>query len=221
MRLRYVVPLTLALIAPGCSDQTGPSPAAVPAPLAVVVPQPPLAVVVPPPPLGTNILTQSPTAPRLATYQVSFWAKRGTQTTVSVNYRRRLGQWLPDPFLRFRIPINGLVAGAGGVPLARGDSVRITLTIDTVSFNVDFQPSGVVFSTPNPAQLTIYYENASPDLNGDGVVDASDQTLKEQLAIWFRGSKAAAWKQVWSKNDPSQEVVTAALYHFSQYGVAW
>jgi len=53
------------------------------------------------------------------------------------------------------------------------------------------------------------------------VVDAADQALKDQLAIWYRGSKAGPWKQVWSKNDTSQEVVTAALYHFSQYAVAW
>jgi len=213
MRLRrYVMPLTLVLVAAGCTDQTGPSPAAVPAPLAAVVPMPPP---------GTHILRQSLAAPRLQTYQVSFWAKRGTQTTVFVNYRRRPGQWLPDPFLRFRIPINGLVAGAGGVLLARGDSVRITLTIDTVLFNVDFQPSGVLFSTSSPAQLGIWYQDANPDLNGDAVVDALDETLKEQLAIWYRGTRSDAWRQLWSKNDTTQELVTAALYHFSQYAVSW
>ena len=213
MRLRrYVMPLTLVLVVAGCTDQTGPSPAAVPAPLAAVVPMPPP---------GTHILRQSVTAPRLQTYQVSFWAKRGTQTTVFVNYRRRPGQWLPDPFLRFRIPINGLVAGAGGVPLARGDSVRITLTIDTVLFNVDFQPSGVLFSTSSPAQLGIWYQDADPDLNGDGVVDAIDETLKQQLAIWYKGTRTDAWRQLWSRNDTTQELVTAALYHFSQYAVSW
>jgi len=114
-----------------------------------------------------------------------------------------------------------LVAGAGGVPLDRGDSVRITLTIDTVLFNVDFQPSGVVFSKSSPAQLAIWYENANPDLNGDGDVDAVDEALKQQLAIWYKGSKADPWRQLWSKNDATQELVTAALYHFSQYAVAW
>ena len=208
---RYLLPLTVVLVAAGCTDQTGPSPAAVPVPLASLVPPPP----------GTHILQQSPAAPRLQTYQVSFWARRGAQTTVFLNYRRRAGQWFPDPFLRFRIPINGLVAGPGGVPLARGDSVRITLTIDTVSFKVDFQPSGVLFYNSSPAQLAIWYQDANPDLNGDGIVDATDQALKDQLAIWYRGSKAGPWKQVWSKNDSSQEVVTAALYHFSQYAVCW
>jgi len=207
---RYLMPLTLVLVAVGCSDQTGPSSSAVQRSLAAVLPPP-----------GAHILQQSPTAPRLATYQVSFWAKRGVQKTIFLNYRRAPGQWFPDPFLRFKIPINGLVAGADGVPLARGDSVRITLTIDTVLFNVDFQPSGVLFSRSSPAQLAIWYQNANPDLNGDGVVDAVDETLKQQLAIWYRGSKVGAWKQLWSKNDTTQELVTAALEHFSQYAVSW
>jgi hypothetical protein len=178
-------------------------------------------MVIPPPAAGPHPLRQAPTAPRLTTYQVSFWAKRGTQKTIFLNYRRAPGQWFPDPFLRFKIPINGLVAGAGGVPLARGDSVRITLTIDTVLFNVDFQPSGVVFSKSSPAQLAIWYQNANPDLNGDGVVNAIDETLKQQLAIWYKGTKAAAWRQLWSKNDTTQELVTAALEHFSEYAVSW
>jgi hypothetical protein len=208
---RCLAPFALALFAAGCSDGVGPHPAAVRPPLYDMTVSSP----------GTHILRQSPTAPRLQTYQVSFWAKRGTQTTIFVNYRRAPGQWLPDPFLRFKIPINGLVAGAGGVPLDRGDSVRITLTIDTVSFNVVFQPSGVLFSKSSPARLAIWYQNADPDLDGDGDVDADDQTLEEQLAIWHRGTKAEAWKQVRSKNDTTEKLVTAALYHFSQYAVAW
>jgi hypothetical protein len=209
---RYVMLWTLALVAAGCADQTGPSSTAVQAPLAtLVIPAPP----------GTHVLRQSAAAPRLQTYQVSFWAKRGTQTTIFLNYRRAPGQWLPDPFLRFRIPINGLVAGADGVPLARGDSVRITLTIDTVLFNVDFQPSGVLFSKSSPAQLAIWYQDANPDLDGDGDVDRIDEMLKQELAIWYKGSKADPWKQLWSRNDSTQELVTAALEHFSQYAVSW
>jgi len=207
---RYVMLSTLALAAAGCSDQTGPSSTAIQGALAAAVSPP-----------GTHILRQSATAPRLQAYQVSFWAKRGTQTAIFLNYRRAPGQWLADPFLRFKIPINGLVAGAGGVPLNRGDSVRITLTIDSVLFSVDFQPSGVVFSKSSPALLAIRYENANPDLNGDGVVDAIDETLQEQLAIWYKGTRTDAWRQLWSKNDTTQELVTAALYHFSQYAVSW
>jgi len=208
---RALIALTLAILAAGCADEIGPQPAAVTPPLYDMTVSSP----------GTHVLRQAPTAPRLQTYQVSFWARRGTQTTIFVNYRRAPGEWLPDPFLRFRIPINGLVAGAGGVPLARGDSVRITLTIDSVLLNVDFQPSGVVFSKSSPAQLAIWYQNANPDLNEDGVVDAIDAALKQQLAIWYKSAKADPWRQLWSKNDVTLELVTVALHHFSQYSVAW
>jgi hypothetical protein len=204
---RYLIPFTLALLAGGCSDQTGPSPTAVQPSFAEVAPL-----------TGTHIIKQSATAPRLQRYQLSFWARRGTQTTVFLNYRRAPGQWFPDEFLRFKIPINGLVAGAGGVPLARGDSVLITLTIDTVLFKVDFQPAGVRFSTASPAQLAIWYKNADPDLNEDGIVDASDEALQEQLAFWYHGK---VWLKQWSKSDPTQLTVSGPIYHFSQYAVAW
>lgn len=204
---RYLIALTLALVAAGCGDQTGPSPTDVQAPLADVASL-----------LGTHIIRQAATAPRLQTYQFSFWARRGTQTTVFLNYRRAPGQFLSDPFLRFKIPINGLVAGAGGVPLERGDSVRITLTIDTVLFKVDFQPSGLLFSKSSPAQLAIWYNNANPDLNGDGVVNAMDAALQEQLAFWYHGR---TWLKQLSKSDPTQLTVSGPIFHFSQYAVAW
>ncbi|HYU09922.1 MAG TPA: hypothetical protein VEK77_11145 [Gemmatimonadales bacterium] len=171
-------------------------------------------------PAGLNILQQSPTAPRLKAYRVSFWAKRGSQRTVGVSYRPAPGQSQGDPFLRFKIPMNGLVAGADGIPLDRGDSVLITLTIDSVSFLVDFQPSGVLFSKSSPAQLAIWYQDANPDLNGDGVVDATDEALKQQLAIWTESTKSA-WKQLSSRNDTTQQYVAAELYHFSSYALSW
>jgi hypothetical protein len=167
-----------------------------------------------------HALLQSPAAPPLATYLVSFWARRGTQTSVSVRYRLAPGQTTSDEFLRFRIPINGLVAGADGVPLDRGDSVRITLAIDTLLFRVDFQPSGVVFSKSSPAQLAIWYKNANPDLNGDGVVDAIDQALEGQLAIWS-ASTTDAWRQLSSARDTTQKYVAAEVHHFSGYELSW
>jgi len=86
---------------------------------------------------------------------------------------------------------------------------------------VDFQPSGVVFSKSSPAQLAIWYQDADPDLNGDGRVDATDQALEQQLAIWTQSNKTDPWKQLSSGNDTTQKLVTAALYHFSLYAVSY
>jgi len=206
---RLLIPL--ALFAAACSNELGPLP--IPEQDRVAPPTTDSAQI--------HMLRQSPSAPRLQTYRMSYWARRGTQTTVQVNYRARPGQSQGDPFLRFRIPINGLVGGANGVPLNRGDSVRITLTIDSVSFRVDFQPSGVVFSKSSPAQLAIWYQDANPDLNGDGRVDATDEALEQQLAIWTQSNRTDPWKQLSSGNDTTQKLVTAALYHFSLYAVSW
>src|SRR5947209_14145048 len=136
-----------------------------------------LGLVVSPPTTSAemHILQQAPTAPPLQTYQVSFWAYTGQASTVTVNYQPAAGQAVGQPFLRFDIPKNGLRAGADGVSLKRGDSVFVTLTMDPVNLSVAFQPTGVLFSIGSPASLTLWYGNANPDLNRDGVVDATDQ----------------------------------------------
>ena len=164
---------------------------------------------------GLHILQQSPTAPPLETYQVSFWARHNRETTVAVDYQS--GQ----PFIRFHIPKFGLKWAPNGARLWGGDSVFITLTLDTLNLAVDFQPSGVVFSRVFAPQLVIYYENANPDLNGDGVVDDIDQTLAQQLTIWGNSTNTQGWFKVLSKSDTTQQYVVGDIYHFSQYAICW
>jgi hypothetical protein len=205
---RALIPLALALLA-ACSDQVGPSSAA--------------------PTLNAQrvshssipILEQSATAPALETYRVAFWAYVGQSSLVTVRYQPSAGQVVGDQFLRFEIPKNALVAGASGVPLRRGDSVAMTLTIDPSSFRVDFQPSGVMFSPNAPARLALWYGNANHDLNGNGILDGNDRTLMDQLAIWYQLLPSASWFKQLSRNDPTQTLVGTELYHFSEYAVSW
>jgi hypothetical protein len=172
---------------------------------------------------NVHIIQQAPTAPPLETYQVSFWAYRGKASTVRVNYRSvEHEREEAQPFLRFDIPLRGLRAGAHGARLRRGDSVYVTLTIDPVRFVVDFQPSGVLFSKDHPANLTFWYENANPDLNGDGVVDATDRALLQQLGMWYHAAAKDHWvESKTSDNDQALRSVSGALYHFSEYAVSF
>jgi hypothetical protein len=167
-----------------------------------------------------HILQQAPTAPSLGTYRVSFWAYKGKASTVTANYQPAAGESAGQPFLRFDIPKNGLAAGADGAPLKRGDSVWVTLTIDSLSFSAHFQPSGVLFSTKFPANLTMWYENADPDLNGDGRVNGLDAQLEQQVAFWYHAAKTR-WSKLSSNNDTTQRSISTALYHFSEYAVSW
>ncbi len=213
---RLWLPVAILVALAGCRDVTAP-------PNEQNVADPRLGVTgqvvsQPPSSTGIHILQEAPTAPPLETYQVSFWAYVGKASTVTVNYQPAPGRWVGRPFLRFDIPKNGLVAGADGAPLKRGDPVSVTLTIDSVSFSVHFQPSGVLFSTKFPANLAVCYENANPDLNGDGVVNGVDQKLMQQLAVWYQ---AHPWSKLPSNNDTKALCVSAALYHFSEYAVSW
>ncbi len=224
-RLRLSVAILLVLA--GCRDAAAPFDE--PNVLGDVVSQPTAAA-------GVHILRQSPTAPPLETYQVSFWARRDQASTVIVNYQPAAGESVGHPFLRFDIPKDGLQEGRDRRHGDRRhseerdgdrrhgeerDSVLITLTIDPENFSVEFEPSGVVFSRRHPATLAIWYGNADPDLNGDGFVDATDQALAAQLALWVRQAEPAPWLKVLSQTETGQQWVWTALRHFSEYAVSW
>jgi hypothetical protein len=214
MKLRYwwLFAITVGLV--GCQDATAP-----------VAEQNVLGDVVsaPTPAEGMHILRQSPTAPLLETYQVSFWARRDRASTVIVNYLPAAGEAVGHPFLRFDLPKDALRRGGRGHDDDHGhgrDSLLITLTIDPVNLAVDCDPSGTVFSRRHPATLSIWTGNADPDLNGDGVVDGADAELAQDLALWVRQARPAPWLKLMSTTEAGQWVSTA-LYHFSEYAVSW
>lgn len=207
----FWLPVAVVLVLAGCRDATAPF--AESTALAYVASQPPAAAV-------PHVLRQAAGAPPLETYRVSFWARDGEGSTATVNYQPAAGESVGQPFLRFDIPKNALATSPDGARMNRGDSVLVTLTIDPVTFAVEFQPSGMWFSKGSPAQLTIWYENADPDLNGDGVTDATDQLLEQQIAVWGHTANTR-WIRLPSDNDATLPSVSALVYHFSEYAVSW
>jgi len=209
---RSLIALAVAFTFVACEDTTGPvnDHGAVPGPQLSRMPSP-----------AMHIVRQSPSAPPLEAYRVSFWAFVGQASTVRVRYLAAAGESLGHPFLRFEIPKQGLETSADGRRLKRGDSVHITLSIDPGSFDVHFKPSGVSFSKIWPAALTLWYGNADPDLDGDGEVDATDQTLAQHLAVWSQTRKTQPWLKLASNNNANRKFVAARLYHFSEYAVCW
>jgi hypothetical protein len=170
---------------------------------------------------GPSTLVQAPWAPALETYQVSFWARRGKATTVKVNYLPAPGHAVGQPFLRFNIRKDGLQRGADGRALLKHDSVYITLTIDPVAFDVKFEPSGVRFAMQSPASLTLWYTNANPDVNGDGVVDRTDALLRAESGLYYIKPHKGVKRRLPSNNDPQHQTITGPLLHFSEYAISW
>jgi hypothetical protein len=167
-----------------------------------------------------HFATRASTA-RLETYRRSFWAVKGRTATLTIRYLPIKGQTAGDPYLTFQIPASGLRTGTGGTSLRTGDSVLVTLSLDSLTFAVEFQPGGVTFNPSAPATLQLWFTHANPDLNGDGVVDDADQLVWPQLGIWCRAADARPWQRLTSQLNLTQQWVLTALYHFSGYAVAW
>jgi hypothetical protein len=205
------MPVAAVLALAGCQDATGPAGASHAPAYEYSAPYAGPEV---------NYLRQAPTAPALETYEVSFWAHEGQRSVVTVNYLPTGDASVGQPFLRFEIPRNGLATDASGQRFKRGDSVLVTLTIDPVNFEVDFQPSGLRFARGRLARLTLWYQNADPDLNGDGVVDAVDAACRELIALWGRAT-GARWVKLPTDVDRTLPSVSPVLSHFSEYAVSW
>lgn len=205
---RFVHSLAVVLLVAACVDQTGPAGRVAAPQFETVAPD------------TLHILRPAPAAPALETYQTSFWVQKGKATNVVIEYQSPDGE-PGDPFLQFVISKETMIAGAGGQHLSKGDSVLLTLTIDPVRFSMDFEPSGVKFSAKVPAVLSMCYEHMDPDLNSDGVVDETDAALQQQISFWTQSMKAGDWFKLPTKYDRANPCVSAKLYHFSQYAVAW
>ncbi len=150
-------------------------------------------------------------------YTAAFWAVRGQDRFVELNYVDATGH-ITARFLRLDKVNPAYVPGRGY--LAPGDSVLITVAVDPYAISVSFEPTGLLFS--DPAGLEISYGGAGGDLNGDGVVDGSDAYIESQLlGMWYSEGAGTAWTRISASQSLSDKSFKSALQHFSEYSVAW
>ena len=149
-------------------------------------------------------------------YAVSFWAVRGEARSVQINYTSSIDSAV-HPFLTLTITDPQFVPGVG--ELAMGDSVFITVNVDTTKIGVSLEPTGLQFGTP--AELKIWYDGAGGDLNGDGVADSTDARIEAQLlGLWYREVPSEPWTHLPATQSLDEKSFTWGLAHFSEYAVA-
>jgi hypothetical protein len=120
--------------------------------------------------------------------QASFWAVRGENRRLELEYTTGA------EFLEFEVRANSLLRRADGTLFQDGDSVQITITIDTNNrFIFFFEPSGLVFNPIDPAQLEINYQYADDDIDNDGDRDSNDLDLEAALRIWQQEQPGLPW----------------------------
>ena len=151
---------------------------------------------------------------------VSFWAVRGEKSAIRIGYQDDDDD--DATFLTFTVPESSLLRRPDGTPFADGDRVLIGITIDTVEFIIHFEPTDLVFSDTDPAQLQISYAGADEDLNGDGVVDQEDDQIeRELLGVWYQKLAADEWTGLGAIHSVDDDSFQVDLLHFSGYAVSW
>ena len=169
-----------------------------------------------------TFLTADSTAPSIANPVVTFWAKKGVNTEVRMVYHARAGHSDSTTFMWLRLRQLSLALYPDGSPIAVGDSVLITATlVDPVALKLDFQPSGLRFSTTDPAELKLSFKETLHDLNGDGVVNHLDADILRTIAIWRKESVTEPWLSVPSTLLSGAFEVQAKLGGFTGYAAAY
>ena len=170
-----------------------------------------------------HILVQGDDAPPLEALEARFWAVTGERQTFRIRYDVPEEQEDPSPdFFRLDLHQRTLVALPNGTPLSEGDSVEITVTIDTVRLLVELEPNGLTFDPDEPAELRLWYAKANPDLNGDGMVDSTDTNIEQtQLGLWFRPSAGADWERLDAGQNLLLKRFDIDVNHFSGYAISW
>lgn len=149
-------------------------------------------------------------------YTVSFWAVRGESRSIRINYSSTIDNDT-HPFLELTASDPVFAPETGEI--AVGDSVLITVTVDTSKIGVRFEPTGLQFGTAS--QLKIYYGGASGDMNGDGVANNDDAQIEQQLlGLWYREYANDDWSQLSASQSAEDKSFSYALPHFCEYAVA-
>jgi hypothetical protein len=163
-----------------------------------------------------HFLRLSATAPQLQSTVVSFYAVNGQDREVRVRFKNG------EDYLRFRVFANSLSQRPDGSAIANGDSVLITITIgDPTKLQADFQPAGLKFSSSNPARLQFEFGEADKDLNGDGVINATDTALIPQISTWRQETAGGEWVKVGSIVEVEINEVQADILGFTGYALAY
>ncbi len=167
-----------------------------------------------------NFLRFAGTAPALEASLVTFWAVRGESREGRIFFLNSQGQ-RGDEFIRLRLDAGTLLRLPGGLPIAPGDSVLITMVVDPERLLVTLLPAGLGFASARPAELRIRYDKADPDFNQDGSVNSEDAAAEGRFAIWRQAILGGQWTRLGSVRFREDRRVEADLTGFSRYAISY
>ena len=152
-----------------------------------------------------EFVRQAPTAPPLEAYRVSFWAVAGTTRKAEIRYATG------EDFLEFEVGSKSLWRRPDGTAFLPGDSILITIAVDSVRFLAKFEPEGLRFSPEEPAELEIEYAKA----------DSAFLVREPELRMWRQERAGEPW---WAVDplrfDEDLDEIEVEVLGFTRYALA-
>lgn len=169
-----------------------------------------------------TFLRFSANAPDLAQTTVTFWAVKGQDRRGRLHYVTPLNSPDTAEFMTFRVRDESLLRRPDGTLFANGDSIQITITLlDPLTLAVNMQPSGLRFSSSEPAELKFEYEESDDDYDDDGDVDSDDASVERLISIWRQELPGQPWVRLSSRVELSLDEVEADITSFTSYALAF
>lgn len=169
-----------------------------------------------------RLLSVPSNTPSLAKTTVKFYAVKGKAGGADLWYHAAAGRTDSLKFLEFRVGAASLDTRPDGSAIAAGDSVLITITVtDPTHFLLDFQPSGLRFTTSDQPTLKLSFAACGADLNYDGKVDAADQAIMDALSFWRQEAPFQPWFKLGSIVRQDVREVDAQLLGFTGYALMY
>ena len=151
----------------------------------------------------------------------SFYALRGEDREIRIYFQDGTGQ-AGEEFMRLRVDAPTLLALPDGTPVLPGDSVLIHVrVVDPAQMLFELQPAGLKFNPLAPARLKIHYSHADGDLNDDGSVNGTDDSIEGTLAIWRQENPGDPFVRLTSVLSLDLDEAEAELTGFSRYALAY
>lgn len=173
------------------------------------------------PPTQLNIIRLPTNAPPLFNDSVAFYAKVGRDDEGVIYFKTSSGG-RGEKFARLRIRKQTLLALPNGTPLGANDSVLIVMKVgDPTQFLVEMRPSGLKFSSNDPAELKIEYSETGGDLDHDGDSDEDDSQVEQKIAIWRQETPADPFIKLGTVKTEGLRELEAKLLGFSRFAVAY
>jgi hypothetical protein len=163
------------------------------------------------------LLRQEVGAPLIESYEVVFTVTRGHSREIELKYEDEEGEL--EDFLDLEFGEDTLQQWPDGTPIQDGESVEITLTVAPFAFQFTLSPPGLVFSANDPLRIEVDYEHADPDFNHDGVVDALDDAIREQLGWWRED--VPGWVALETMHDLEERTLRSHTDILENIAVSW